>query len=76
MIMQLTIASYIDGIKTQRFTPKEVLLDYQKRAKTLNPDLNACVRFNDDCATRHAEEFATKALAGLPIMVKANILVK
>ena len=76
MIMQLTIASYIDGIKTQRFSTKEVLLDYQKRAKMLNPDLNACVHFNDDYAAMHAEEFATKALAALPIMVKDNILVK
>ncbi|PZM87311.1 MAG: Asp-tRNA(Asn)/Glu-tRNA(Gln) amidotransferase GatCAB subunit A [candidate division SR1 bacterium] len=74
--MQLTIASYLDGIKKQLFTPKEVLLDYQKRAKTLNPDLNACVRFNDDYVAIHAEEFATNSLAALPIMVKDNILIK
>lgn len=74
--MQLTIASYLDSIKKQLFTPKEVLLDYQKRAKTLNPDLNACVRFNDDYVAIHAEEFATNSLAALPIMVKDNILIK
>lgn len=74
--MNLSIASYLEGIRNQQFTPKEVLLDYQKRAKSLNADLNACVRFNDDYVNGHAEAFSTQALAGLPIMVKDNILVK
>ena len=74
--MQLTIASYLEGIKNKLFTPKEVLLDYQKRAKSLNPELNACIRFNDEYATTHAEDFAQKPLAALPIMVKDNILIK
>ena len=74
--MNLTIAKYLEGINNKFFTPKEVLLDYQKRAKSLNPQLNACVRFNDEYATTHAEDFAQKPLAALPIMVKDNILVK
>lgn len=74
--MNLTIAQYLEGIKNKLFTAKEVLLDYQKRAKTLNADLNACVRFSDEYVNEHAEDFANKALAGLPIMVKDNILIK
>lgn len=74
--MNLTIASYLEGVRNQHFTTKEVLLDYQKRAKSLNPDLNACVRFNDDYVNACAEVFPTQALAGLPIMVKDNIFVK
>lgn len=74
--MNLTIAKYLEGIKNKLFTPKEVILDYQKRAKSLNPELNACVRFNDEYATTHAEDFAQKPLAALPIMVKDNILIK
>ena len=74
--MNLTIAKYLEGIKNKLFTSKEVLLDYQKRAKSLNPELNACIRFNDEYATTHAEDFAQKPLAALPIMVKDNILIK
>ena len=74
--MNLTVAKYLEGIKNKLFTPKEVILDYQKRAKSLNPELNACIRFNDEYATTHAEDFAQKPLAALPIMVKDNILIK
>ena len=74
--MDLTLVSYLEGIKNQSFTPQEVVLAYQKKAKSLNPELNACVRFNDEYATTHAEDFAQKPLAALPIMVKDNILIK
>ena len=74
--MQLTIASYLQGLKNKDFSPKEVLLDYQKRAKALNTEFNACVRFNDEYVNAHFEEFSTRALASLPIMVKDNILIE
>ena len=74
--MQLTIASYLQGLKNKNFSPKEVLLDYQKRAKALNTEFNACVRFNDEYVNAHFEEFSTRALASLPIMVKDNILIE
>ena len=60
--MQLTIASYLQGLKNKDFSPKEVLLDYQKRAKALNTEFNACVRFNDEYVNAHFEEFSTRAL--------------
>lgn len=74
--MNLTVVKYLEGLKNHLFSAKEVLLDYQKRAKSLNPELNACVRFNDDYAMLHSEATEDKPLAGLPIMIKDNILIK
>ena len=74
--MNLTIVKYLEGLKNHLFSAKEVLLDYQKRAKSLNGELNACVRFNDDYATFHSGAAEHKPLAGLPIMIKDNILIK
>ncbi len=74
--MDLTLVSYLKGIKNQSFTPQEVVLAYQKKAKSLNPELNACVRFSDDYISNHLADFAQKPLAAAPIMVKDNILIK
>lgn len=52
-MMNLTLAHYLQGIKNNEFTAKEVLLAYQKKAKSLNTDLNAVVRFNDSYADAH-----------------------
>ena len=72
----LTIDQYIKGVKEWNFTSKEVVLTYQKQAKVLNPELNACVRFDDEYVNAHLEEFSSKPLAALPIMIKDNILVE
>lgn len=42
----------------------------------MNPELNACVRFDDEYVNAHLEEFSSKPLAALPIMIKDNILVE
>jgi hypothetical protein len=42
----------------------------------MNESLNAVVRFNDSYVANHLEEFGTRSLAALPIMVKDNILVE
>jgi hypothetical protein len=52
------------------------VLSYQKQAKLMNESLNAVVRFNDNYVTNNLEEFSTRSLAALPIMVKDNILVE
>ncbi len=74
--MDLTLVSYLEGIKNQNFTPQEVVLAYQKKAKSLNPELNACIRFSDNYISNHLADFAQKPLAAVPIMVKDNILIK
>lgn len=61
--MNLTVAQYLEGVKNQLFSAKEVLLDYQKRAKSLNPELNACVRFNDNYVLAQSESTSSKPLA-------------
>ena len=45
--MELTVKSYLEWIKNNEFTAKEVVLSYQKKAKLMNESLNAVVRFND-----------------------------
>jgi hypothetical protein len=42
----------------------------------MNETLNAAVRFNDNYVVEHFEDYSTKELAALPIMVKDNILVE
>ena len=74
--MELTVKSYLDWIKNNEFTAKEVVLSYQKQAKLMNESLNAVVRFNDTYVANNLEEFSTRKLAALPIMVKDNILVE
>ena len=74
--MELTVKSYLEWIKNNSFTAKEVVVTYQKQAKLLNESLNAVVRFNDSYVINNLEEFSTRSLAALPIMVKDNILVE
>ena len=74
--MELTVKSYLEGVKENKFTAKEVVLTYQKQAKLMNETLNAAVRFNDNYVVEHFEDYSTKELAALPIMVKDNILVE
>jgi len=45
--MQLTISEYIKGVSTWNLKPQEVFSHYLKKAQSLNPELNAVVRFFD-----------------------------
>ncbi len=74
--MELTVEKYLEWIKNNSFTAKEVVLSYQKQAKLMNDSLNAVVRFNDSFVSKNLDEFASRPLAALPIMVKDNILVE
>jgi hypothetical protein len=42
----------------------------------MNDSLNAVVRFNDSFVSKNLDEFTSRPLAALPIMVKDNILVE
>ena len=74
--MELTVEKYLSWVKNNEFSPKEVVITYQKQAKMMNETLNAAVRFNDTYVIAHQEDFFKRPLAGLPIMVKDNILVE
>jgi hypothetical protein len=52
------------------------VLSYQKQAKLMNDSLNAVVRFNDSFVSKNLDEFASRPLAALPIMLKDNILLE
>lgn len=71
--MQLTISGYLKGISTWNLKPQEVFSHYLKKAQSLNPELNAVVRFFDQ---KVPGDIAQLPLAWLPLMVKDNILIK
>ncbi len=71
--MQLTISEYIKGVSTWNLKPQEVFSHYLKKAQSLNPELNAVVRFFDQ---KVPADIAQLPLAWLPLMVKDNILIK
>lgn len=72
--MQLTITKYLNQIKTKNLTPQEVFSHYLSKAKELNKQLNAVVRFFKK--PDHSWEIGTLPLAWLPIIIKDNILIK
>ena len=71
--MQLTISGYLKGISTWNLKPQEVFSHYLKKAQSLNPELNAVVRFFDQ---KVPADIAQLPLAWLPLMIKDNILIK
>ena len=74
--MELTLENYLNWIKNNEFSPKEIVLSYQKQAKLMNESLHAVVRFNDSYVIKHLDEYSERPLAWVPIMVKDNILVE
>ena len=71
--MQLTISGYLKEMSTWNLKPQEVFSHYLKKAQSLNPELNAIVRFFDQ---KVPADIAQLPLAWLPLMIKDNILIK
>ena len=71
--MQLTISGYLKKMSTWNLKPQEVFSHYLKKAQSLNPELNAVVRFFDQ---KVPADIAQLPLAWLPLMIKDNILIK
>ena len=71
--MQFTISGYLKGVSTWNLKPQEVFSHYLKKAQSLNPELNAVVRFFDQ---KVPADIAQLPLAWLPLMIKDNILIK
>lgn len=73
--MSLTLQSYITQLQNGSLDPQEVLVQYIQKAKDKQSSHNTFVRFHDDYATNRAID-TTTLLAGAPIAIKDNILMK
>jgi aspartyl-tRNA(Asn)/glutamyl-tRNA(Gln) amidotransferase subunit A len=85
---QLTIAEIIEGYKTKKFSPKEVVADCFVRIEKVDPIIKAFVTVTRDQAVKQALEaekelmefgekiFITKPLLGIPYALKDNFSTK
>ena len=84
--MELTHASIVeiaDAVKTKKVSAKEVTKHFQKRAESLNPQLNAFTSMNPN-AVKEAEEIDARIargdevgrLAGVPFGIKEMLCTK
>lgn len=62
--MDLTLKGYIDDTK---LLAKHIVKDALDKAKKLNADYFSFVRFHDDYAAAHLDEFASRPLKAAPI---------
>ncbi len=72
--MHLTLKNYIQGVQDWSLSAQEVVKHYVKKAKKMNADLFAFVRFHDEYVDKHLDECATKELKSAPIGIKDIIL--
>lgn len=73
--MSLTLQSYIAQIQNGSLDPQDVLVKYIQKAKDAQSSYNAFIRFHDDY-TGNIKIDTNSPLAGAPIAIKDNILMK
>lgn len=73
--MRLTISSYLQSLQDKKQSASAIIDHYLKKAHTLNPHYNACLRFHQP-STAEISSAEQKPLAALPLMIKDNILIK
>lgn len=70
---KLTLGQAVEGIKTKKFTPRELATDCLDQIKQLEPKLNAFVTVLREEALAKTEKIDfSKPLAGIPVAVKDN----
>lgn len=74
--MNLTLKSYIEWVKNNKFTPWEVIKNYLEKAQEKNKELKAFVRFHPEYVDENLDNFADKPLCGAPIGIKDLINTK
>ena len=72
--MKLTLKQYIEWVEKWKFSPKEVVEHYMKKAKEKNSEYFAFVRFHEDYVQKNLEDFSQKKLKSAPIGIKDIIL--
>jgi len=73
--MSLTLQSYISQVRDGSLDPKSVISQYMQKAKDHQSSYNAFIRFHDDYVANKTIDL-TSFLAGAPIAIKDNILMK
>src|SRR5882757_4757858 len=73
----LTLASAQDGLRTRKFSSRELTEHYLAAIATLNPRLNAFITVTGEAALRQADESDAKlargdgkSLTGIPLAIK------
>lgn len=74
--MNLTLKEYLNKIQNWELKAEEVVNSYLNKAKQLNPNLNAYLRFHDDYIEKNISEFKNRPLKAAPIAIKDIILTK
>lgn len=74
--MSLSIAEYIDQVQSGTLSAKQATLDCLAQVQAKNPATNAVLRLNPQAPQADFDALAQKELAGLPMMIKDNILLK
>lgn len=72
----MTIANYITQVQAGTLEIQNAVSDCLRRAHDLNPNFNAVLRFQEGVAEQDFAELKSKPLAGLPMMIKDNILIE
>lgn len=73
--MSLTLQSYISQVKSWSIKPQDIISQYLQKAKDTQASHNAFVRFHDDYVS-NVNIDTNSFLAGAPITIKDNILMK
>ncbi len=73
--MSLTLQSYIAQVQNGSLHPQEVIAQYIQKAKDKQSSYNAFIRFHDEY-TANITIDTSNLLAGVPIAIKDNILMK
>lgn len=74
--MNLTLSEYIKGVEQGKYNPEEVVFNYLEKAKKINKELNAFIRFHEDYVNKNLKEFSNRKLKAAPIWIKDIILTK
>lgn len=74
--MNLTLSSYISQVKSGKLNPVDFVNESLAKAKKLNIQTNAFVRFHEDYAIANISDFATRELCGAPIGIKDLVMTK
>lgn len=74
--MSLTIHSYLEGVHNGTLNPKHIAQNCLEHIEKINPEYNAVLRTNAGVLEQDFEALKNKPLAGLPLLIKDNILIK
>lgn len=74
--MNLTLKAYITWVENWTLNVESVVKHYLEKAKKLNTDYNAFIRFDEEYITKNLNTFKDTPLHGAPIGIKDIILTK